>query len=312
MPELTIFTAPKPFTDEHVATIQRNAIRSWRALDKDVAVVLIGDEPGIAEAAEKLGVQHIPGVKKNKFGTPLISSIFELGRNLNMSPLLAYVNTDIILFPDFLETASNVQKILAKFLLVGQRYDLAVRDDLSFGSNWQGDLNEIIKQKGRLHPPMGSDYFIFPRSCFTDIPHFAIGRAGWDNWMIFKARWEHWKVIDCTSTIRIVHQDHDYSHLPGGQPHYRLPESFENIRLAGGKRTIYHLIDVDAVWKNNKPAGPRLTWQKFWREAETLPLNYLHSYALAQVSYAMFHPVKAYHDFRAWLSRKPDTESSNG
>ena len=29
---ITIFTAPKPFTDPHIDLIQRNAIRSWRDL----------------------------------------------------------------------------------------------------------------------------------------------------------------------------------------------------------------------------------------------------------------------------------------
>ena len=32
MTELTIFSAPKAFRDAHIATIQRNAIRSWQAL----------------------------------------------------------------------------------------------------------------------------------------------------------------------------------------------------------------------------------------------------------------------------------------
>ena len=45
-----------------------------------------------------------------------------------------------------------------------------------------------VKTRGRLHPPGGSDYFIFPRNCFTKIPNFAIGRAGWDNWMFYHAR----------------------------------------------------------------------------------------------------------------------------
>ncbi len=43
---LTIFTAPKPFTDPHIKIIQRNAIQSWMHL-QDVTVMLIGDEPGL-------------------------------------------------------------------------------------------------------------------------------------------------------------------------------------------------------------------------------------------------------------------------
>ncbi len=100
---VTIFTAPKPFGDAHIDKIQRNAIRSWKALGKDVEIALIGGEEGIARAASDLGVRHLPTVRTNKEGTPLISSIFELGRSINESPLLAYINSDILLMADFLE-----------------------------------------------------------------------------------------------------------------------------------------------------------------------------------------------------------------
>ena len=40
-PFLTIFTAPKPFTNPHIDTIQRNAIRSWVELGEAVQVVLV-------------------------------------------------------------------------------------------------------------------------------------------------------------------------------------------------------------------------------------------------------------------------------
>ncbi len=96
---------------------------------------------------------------------------------------------------------------------------------LEFTDDWVTALrvHPSIRQ-GSLHRPAGSDFFLFPRSCYTDIPNFTIGRAGWDNWMIYKARKEKWAVIDCTPSVMIVHQNHDYSHLPGGKPHYDPPE----------------------------------------------------------------------------------------
>ena len=45
-PLITIFTAPKPFTNPHIDLIQRNAIQSWLHLGDDVNVVMIGNEPG--------------------------------------------------------------------------------------------------------------------------------------------------------------------------------------------------------------------------------------------------------------------------
>ena len=65
MPLITFFSAPKPFTDPHIATIQRNAIKSWTLLP-DVEVILLGEETGLAEAARELGVKHIPNVERNQ------------------------------------------------------------------------------------------------------------------------------------------------------------------------------------------------------------------------------------------------------
>ncbi len=300
MADLTIFTAPKPFTNPHIALIQRNAIRSWKALGPGVEVLLIGDETGMAEAAAELGVAHLPGVQRNANGTPLVSSMFDLARRNSSAPLLACVNADIVLTPDVIAGAQAALKQTARFLLVGQRWDLDVREPLDFAPGWPERLRERAQREGRLHRASGSDYFIFPRDCFANMPPFAIGRAGWDNWMIYSGRAQGWPVIDGSADIFIVHQNHDYSHLPGGQPHYKLPETFENIRLAGGKRAIFELPDASHRLVNGRLRRQPLHWRKFWREVEIFPLVRLHSYPLALAFYALFHPIRAYRDLRQW------------
>src|SRR5574338_408406 len=102
MPLITLFSAPKPFTDAHISTIQRNAGRSWTLLP-DVEVLLLGDEAGLPEAARDLGVTHLPGVARNEQGTPLISSMFRLALEHSDSPLLCIINADILLLPDFVK-----------------------------------------------------------------------------------------------------------------------------------------------------------------------------------------------------------------
>src|SRR5215211_3527402 len=79
MPLITLFSAPKAFTDPHIAMIQRNAIKSWTLLP-DVDVILLGEETGLADAAKELGVRHLPNVARNESGIPLISSMFQLAR----------------------------------------------------------------------------------------------------------------------------------------------------------------------------------------------------------------------------------------
>jgi hypothetical protein len=305
MPLLTLFTAPKPFVNPHISIIQRNAIRSWLALGSDVEVLLLGNDKGVAETAEELRVKYIPEVKTNSLGTPLISSLFDTARALNDTPLLAYVNTDIILFNDFLASARLVSQTVQKFLLIGQRWDLDVPRELDFSDGWQEHLKEECRKTGMLHKPMGSDYFTYPRACFQHIPDFAVGRAGWDNWMIYESRRCGWKTIDATQDIMIIHQSHDYSHLPNGQPHYKLPETSDNVRMAGGKRAIFLLRDANYHLSSGMVTKKKANWQRICREMEIFPLVKIHSRFLGEVFFAVFHPYKAYGEFRASLrSRK--------
>jgi hypothetical protein len=303
-PFITIFTAPKPFTNPHISLIQSNAIESWQHLGDDVAVFIIGDEPGMADFAEETGVQHLPEVVCNPLGTPLVSSIFELARSHSTSPIMTYVNADVILTPQFVEIIHHIYSQTEKFLVVGQRYDLNLQTPIDFSSGWDLYLLSDVQMRGRLHPPAGSDYFVFPRTCFTDIPKFTIGRAGWDNWMLFHARTRGYPVVDASSSIIVIHQDHDYSHLPNGQPHYRLPESSENIRLAGGPRSIFTLADADWFIQSGQLERIPLHPRKLMREVEIYPLTHFHSQPLADAFFSIFHPVKAFKEWRGRVAYK--------
>ncbi len=279
---LTVFSAPKPFTDPRIAFIQRNAIGSWTHLP-ETEVFLVGEEDGLAEAAREFGVKHLTGVARNAEGTPLVSSIFALARQASDSPFLVYVNADILLTPDIVASARQAMAKTNMFLLVGQRWDLDVTEPLDFTGDWVARLQNDARVRGELHRPMGSDYFIFPRDCFTDMPDFAIGRAGWDNWMIYKARKEGWATVDATASIMIVHQNHDYSHLPGGQPHYRLPETHENIRLAGGREiTRFTLLDTNRRLVSGQLRRPAWSGARFIRWLEAFPLLTLNNHWLAE------------------------------
>ncbi len=265
---LTLFSAPKPFTDPHIALIQRNAIRSWTLLP-DVEVILLGEETGLAEAAREFGVKHIPNVARNGSGVPLISSMFQLARENANSDLLCIVNADMILMPDFVEAAKQVKSQRSEFVLLSQRWDLDIPQPLDFSTGWENRLSSIVHRQGSLHRPAGSDFFLFPLSSFLDVPAFTIGRAGWDNWMIYKARKENWAVIDCTPSVTIVHQNHDYSHLPDGKPHYEHPETNENIRLAGGQANVrYTILDATHQLIDGKLSRPKMTSLRFTRKLE--------------------------------------------
>jgi hypothetical protein len=269
MPLITLFSAPKPFTNPHIAMIQHNAIKSWTLLP-DVEVLLLGEEMGLAEAARELGVKHIQTVERNTNGTPLVSSMFQLARANSHSDLLCIINADMILMPDFTEAARRSHMLRDQFVLLSQRWDLNVTQPIEFTEGWQNRLPSIVHRQGSIHRPAGSDFFLFPRSAYIDLPDFTIGRAGWDNWMIYKARREKWTVIDCTPSVMIIHQNHDYSHLPGGKPHYEHPDTNENIRLAGGEANIRYTI-LDATHQlapGGKLVRPKMSYLRFMRGVE--------------------------------------------
>lgn len=272
---------------------------------------MVGSEEGMAEAAQELGVRQLSQVKCNPQGTPLVSSIFRLAREASTSPLLAYINADILLLPDFVEAAqcllerqSGPKGGVKPFLLIGQRWDLEVTDLLDFPVDWAPRLKTRTQTAGSLHGPAGSDYFIFPKGCFADVPDFAIGRAGWDNWMIYWARRQGWTAVDATPAVMVIHQSHDYSHLPGGQPHYRLPETDQNVRLGGGRRTIFKVLDASRELRDGQLRPVPLSWSRFWREVEIFPLVKLRSPLLGWLFFAIFHPVKAFGEGRGWLTYK--------
>ena len=293
MKNLTIFSAPKPFSDPHIATIQRNAIRSWCQLGDEVEVILVGNEQGMAETALEFGLKHFPEVSCNDQGTPLVSSVFALARKNSSSHLLAYINADILVLSDFLSMSQRMLTMAEKFILVGQRWDLEILTEMDFSKNWEKRFRQSILDHGKLHPPAGSDYFIFPRSCYQEIPDFAIGRAGWDNWMIYQARRNGWLAVDATRSITIAHQQHDYSHLPQGKTHRQLPETDVNIHLAGGREiTRFSLLDVDHRLVSGLLQKREWNEDTFRRMIETFPLLSMNNYLLTSKITSLFHRLK--------------------
>jgi hypothetical protein len=270
-----------------------------------VEILLIGDEPGVSAAATGLGARHLADVERSVEGTPLVSSVFSVARGASRAPVLAYLNADIVLLDDFLPQVHAVRSRFARFLLVGRRWDLDVSQALDFGPGWEDRLRAEVRQNGRLHPPSGSDYFVFPRGEFAQMPDFAVGRAGWDNWMLFDGRRRGIPVIDATATLTVIHQRHDYGHLPGGRAHYRLPESQANLAKAGGRETVFRLEDAD--WRLSANGPVRKSWRErgYHREWEADLIARFGPGRLARITRMLFHPWET---ARYFLGRRRPAE----
>ncbi len=243
---LTIFTVPKPF-DGHIGVIQRNAIRSWNAVQPKGQVLLIGDEAGTAEAAAELGAQHLPEVTRNELGTPLLDSVFATAESAAEHDLLCYTNADIMFSPDLVDTAERVSDTWRRFLVVGRAWNLDVEEELAFDNGlWDADLRSRIDQEGADREEWAIDYFAYPRGALGRLPPFAVGRPAWDNWMIYRARSLGVPVVDASSALLAVHQNHGYGHVREATgDKWQGPEAEQNRELLGGReRESFSLHDA--------------------------------------------------------------------
>lgn len=268
---LTIFSIPKPFAG-HVAVIQRNAINSWYRLHPKCEMILFGDEVGTKETAAELNARYVPNITRNEYGTPLLDAIFAQAQQIASHRLICYVNADIILLSEFLEAVKRIS--FRRFLAAGQRWDVDLAEHWDFEhKDWEERLRRYVAAKGVLHPPWGLDYFVFPRDCsFGELPPFAVGRPGWDNWMIFRARKLGMPVVDIGRAVMVIHQNHAYGHVPEGKGEtWEGPEADRNRELLGGQKQSFNLLDATHVMMS-RAILPALGYKHLRRRWQTLPI----------------------------------------
>jgi hypothetical protein len=236
---IAFVTIPKAFNGPS-DTIQRNAIASWLRVAPDVRVLLTGNEPGVSEAADSLGVAHVAELPRTKLGTPLVGGAFALGVERADGRLPCYVNADILLPPSLADAAETVRRRSERFLVIGECWNARVDGPLDSASvDWAA-----LARGARKRGPDALDYFLFSPGVLTDIPAFAVGRTCWDNWLVWRARSEGALVADATSVVKAIHQDHDYGHVGSLAKIRGGPEAEENRRLAGGRAHLYSRYDA--------------------------------------------------------------------
>jgi hypothetical protein len=73
----------------------------------------------------------------------------------------------------------------------------------------------------------------------------VIGRVGWDNWLVWRARKSGHVVIDATPAVTAIHQNHDYAYHPQGAAGVWSDEQArQNFELAGGSRCLFTIEDA--------------------------------------------------------------------
>lgn len=238
--QLTILSTAKPFTGLF-ATIQANAIRSWTLLRERPEVILFGRDAGTAEICAELRLRHVPDVATNEHGTPLISDMFLRGQQLATAPVVCWANADVLFTDELLDAARLVANRPRPSYVVGRRTDIDQQEPLGFGPGWQDALRLRAAQDGERKPFNWIDYFMFSRGLFPDLPPFAVGRPGYDPWLVWRAADLGADVIDATELVPAIHQRHDYSHVGGREVAFAGKEARDNAAVVDDWRH-YHSI----------------------------------------------------------------------
>ena len=167
------------------------------------------------------------------------------------TPFLAFVNADILL-GERLQLAIS-QLALSSFPSSGF-FGVARRWNLEMPVDWDAadpdsfaTLETQAFAANDLYPPVGMDLFVFPKRLFAKMPPFSIGWPGakYDNWMLWYARSKGIPVVDMTSGVTLIHQNHPG--LSAGEDSLRYLEHWRNLRFAGGYGHCYDMGDVTHV-----------------------------------------------------------------
>jgi len=290
---ITIFTIPKPYEGE-IGDIQQAAVRSWTRIHPEVRILLCGDEPGTREAAREWGAEYVPDIESNEYGTPLLSSAFRAAGRLARRPHLCYVNADIILLPDLVHALGRIAA--GRYLLTARRLNGPSDLTSRLGPGHEAEDVEKLVKAGVLEPgpPTALDLFAFSRAPeLLELPPFAVGRPGWDNWFLYNALRNRVPVIDATGAVTVVHQAHGYEHVAEARGRWSGPEGDRNRRLAGGWTTQLDLRDASHVLAERGPRAAR-DREHVERRLEQLPryrprlFRYLKSWKLRRWFVAAF------------------------
>jgi hypothetical protein len=199
---------------------------------------------------------------------------------------------------DFVVALQRSAAMHQAFLMVGRRWDADVTEAWDFDQReWQQRLRALALQTNKRRPAHWIDYFAFSRGLYyRKIVPLVVGRAGWDNWLIWYTRSIGARVVDVSPVVTAVHQNHDYGHLKGGRKEvFEIGEGKTNKELVG-PWWRYHTTD-DATHVMTF-AGIRRS-HRHWlatarRGLEATPAWY----TLLRITAPLRHP------WRAWQQRK--------
>ena len=207
------FTSCKNFEGD-IIWRQTNAILSWKRLDIEKKIVILGNDLGVSDFCKKHNLINYIGTKATF--SPTLYSIVEFIKenNINENTTFCYLNADIILTESFTKIVNflNNNTLLDSSLIVGKRNEWFEPKNLNLNENHKINLDEKFinlnnKINGHAH-----DYFIFNKKwnflkkCIDK--EIGVGEPCYDLHIIDQYLLNNKLVIDASHNINAIHQDH--------------------------------------------------------------------------------------------------------
>ena len=234
--------------------IQNSALYTWKA--NNIETFTPENEVGIKEACQGYSnVKMIPGVKRaRELGfsnqSPIVRDMIAKALPLVKTPMIALINSDIVLLPNF---AERIERILKKYgldiFMVGTRRDIELNTLINSAESYK----QVLKEDREMYDEStSSDIFIASkftwRKIIHEMPEFILGRYGWDNWLHTIAEIKDYRRFNCTKALTTLHCEHDHRHiiLQEKIPKQAAPSSQHNLNLWQKVRDIYGTTRINA------------------------------------------------------------------
>ena len=240
VPLITLFTtfAAHKHNDTEKNTVHKNTIKNWEKLKPSVNLILFSNDSEMKHIAQDAGWDMIASINESLDTPPILKDMYKVAMDSFKTPWYGYVNGDILLMDDFLNTMNEINSTIGSnqnVLVTGRRTNIEnftkEIDVTDFKS-----LRTFAEEKGVLFKTDAEDYFIVSQSFpWNNTPPVVVGRPAYDNWLVGHARC-HLKsiVVDATETVMAVHQTTKHGgNIEGHEnrsPHYNL-DLFKRLQM---------------------------------------------------------------------------------
>ena len=203
---LTLFTT---FVyDEEKLFVNNNTLFNWKNLP-NVNLVIFSNCSTVQYYA-KLANWHVLPVLVEAANAPVLPNMFQSVMREFDSDFYGYANADLLFTDDLVTTLETIlceMDFTRSLLVVGKRTNIPASYITQEGAlSWEF-LKISAENYGTLFQPDAEDYFIteknFPWGGFLPL---AVGRRGYDNWIVTFSRQNNIPVIDVSGSVLCLHQ----------------------------------------------------------------------------------------------------------